>query len=624
MLAFSSKTRINIFVQLLLLLWPLPLVTQPMASESGTLGAFDIDKVIETIHKERHVETVLIITRPQDPVCRLKNFNSPKLPTLRHDKSTVIHLKKVYNSETLALVCISDIEDSILLTTLAQDLNYMREARIIIWLCGDSTKLLQIIRDQAAVYNFLNLLVLHASFQNDKELVTPYGLRPFPSPTLQRIGNISKGPIFPKVYLNFYGKIAVTIPDSISLSIAISTDLRLKSGLFFSAKDKLIVEFTQRRNIQLRMHRYFNRIIDSQDIMKLTQKGELDLPVRYFLRDLSKTSRNIELIEFVEIGSVFVAVPCAQVISIGDVFKGLRTYFAIVIGAYFIFAILETLFFAATYRIVQERFCTSYSSLIVNLRVFCAVLGLPTQLERYRRSFSLQQIVMVMSIFSLIFTCFFNANLSTLLTKHSDQKQIQNFNELRESGLPVATGKIFKDFVDSQSHNGVDFRIRNIEIFDNDEAQYLAFSLNNSYAHYMYSKMWIFVQSYQKNYKINVLCTSAGLKICDTVYATGIVRNNSVFRESLSEFTQWWHTFGFPKYWEKYNYRKLIAHFHPMITRAFPKIRKGVTPLALQDFIWLWKLLGICYTVVGLVFIAELCADHWQKRRTRRITIIMR
>lgn len=144
-----------------------------------------------------------------------------------------------------------------------------------------------------------------------------------------------------------------------------------------------------------------------------------------------------------EIGSILVVIPCGREMRIGDIYKGLKNYSAIVLGAYFIFAIIEVLCVAASNRFFWGRYDFSYSYLFVNLRVFCGVLGLPIRFNRHRSSFSLQQIVLLLGFLRIILTCFFNANLSTLLTKQPQQKQIRNFKGLHESGIPVASNKCF-------------------------------------------------------------------------------------------------------------------------------------------------------------------------------------
>ncbi|KRF83239.1 uncharacterized protein Dvir_GJ26002 [Drosophila virilis] len=95
----------------------------------------------------------------------------------------------------------------------------------------------------------------------------------------------------------------------------------------------------------------------------------------------------------------------------------------------------QTLIVAATNQLFARRPFLPYSRFVLNLWAFAGVLGLPMPLRRYRTTISLQQIIMVMCIFSLVLCSFFNANLSTLLTKHPYYKQIENFEELRDSDL---------------------------------------------------------------------------------------------------------------------------------------------------------------------------------------------
>lgn len=108
-----------------------------------------------------------------------------------------------------------------------------------------------------------------------------------------------------------------------------------------------------------------------------------------------------------------------------------------VLVVYFVFAVIETLIVAATYRLLHQKYRFTYSTLVVNLRAFCGVLGLPLRLNTRRSTLSLQQIVLIMGLFGIIFSCVFNANLSTLLIKQPFRKEIKSFEDLQESDLKV-------------------------------------------------------------------------------------------------------------------------------------------------------------------------------------------
>lgn len=180
------------------------------------------------------------------------------------------------------------------------------------------------------------------------------------------------------------------------------------------------------------------------DIMKMILNGEGDLTTLCRL-----WGTDLELTSAVEITKIFIVVPCRKEIAIGEVYRGLRNNFLIVLGIYIVFTVVETLLEAASCRIFGRSYRFRYSNLFINLNAFSGALGLPINVNRNRRSISLYQILMVMSIFSLIANCFFNANLSTLLTKRPVDQSITNYKELRNSGLKVIFEESFREIIEN-------------------------------------------------------------------------------------------------------------------------------------------------------------------------------
>ncbi|XP_034484379.1 uncharacterized protein LOC117789455 [Drosophila innubila] len=431
-----------ILIQLLLLL-PNTFFTHSISLESGYSQINYLNDVIQNAIKERPADTLLLLKRRQDKNCLMKDFNPHHLiPTLRLDEFTIINVKDLFNSEAISLVFMSELADYILLTSLAKDLHRMRESRVIIWLQSTQSNLrayLDIITEQASNFNFLSLIVLHSTSSDVNELIVAYRLQPFPRPNLKRISNLFDGKLFVKTWLNFNGKTAVILPDLIPPHSLLAKDIHTGKQKLYGCYDRLIEEFAKKYNISLRLNRPISEVgkLGRTEVHRMTINGELDLPIQAFVHAVKWKTQNVEYVSAIDVGGIFIVVPCAREMSIGDVYKGLRTYSSYVLGAYFLFAVLETLIVAATYRIIRRRYRFSYAKLFINLYAFCGVLGLPFPLARYRTSLSLQQMVMVMSIFSLIFSCFFNANLSTLLIKQPHYKQIESYEELRKSGLTV-------------------------------------------------------------------------------------------------------------------------------------------------------------------------------------------
>ncbi|XP_043071165.1 uncharacterized protein LOC122322538 [Drosophila grimshawi] len=501
MLAFYS---ILVLLSLLPVGFQLDTYLTPTPQEAGPSQIIVVNDIIKKVHKERVIEMLLVMNRRQDINCPLRDINPLELPTLRLDEERNITIKRHFNRKILALVCLSELPDTRLLSALADNLHRMRETPIIILLnsvASNLTKDLQIICETTANYNFIHLIVLHLTSNRIEESIVTYRLQPFPSPTLERIRNISDGHIFPKMWLNFKGKTALFLPDLSMPRSMLATDPRTGEQKLCGSSDRLILEFVKA---------------------------------------------------------------------------------------------------------------------LLNMRAFAGVLGLPMPPRRNRTSLSLQQIVIIMSIFSLVFSCFFNANLSTLLTKHPQNKQIQNLKELRDSGLPIKTDKSAK--MNMENAINAEFLknvLPNSEYLSNKEFRKLLFTLNSSYGYQTFTTAWNVIDKYQRYRQQNVLCTSSGLHVSKNIPTAYVLKKNSIFRQAFDDFINLTWSYGLINYWIE-QAKEIMIHL-AFAKETTPNNQESkITPLNIEDLKWLWKLLGVCYSLAGLVFMVEKCVAYLQRKRFNR------
>ncbi|KAH8381713.1 hypothetical protein KR093_011132 [Drosophila rubida] len=578
-----------------------------------------IADIIRNELRERPASTLLVLKRQRQLNCTLKILRPFEIPTLRKDEWTTFPIKYSFKSDVISVVCITELADVILLSALAKDLHHMRESRILIWLQtepANAKALLETIREQAGSYNFLRLMVLHSNILNDEEPSMLYRLQPFPSPSLVRTTHA----IFVDTWRNFMGKSAVILADSLAPYSLLATDHTGKQK-FHGFKDRIISEFAKKYNVTLKLKMPLSAIknLTVTDVFRMTMKGELDLPIRNFaMPPRSPYNSQVEYSSIFQLESVFIVVPCGKEMSLSDVCTGLKTYSTIVLIAYFTFAVLETLFMAAFYRIIRRRYRFSFGNLLINMCAFRGVLGLPIPMARYRNSLSLQQLVMMMSMFSFILSCFFGANLSTLLIKMPHYKRIENFAELRASKLPVN--------VDENTYNYVKWAMGgefyenvmpNIQIMPSRQREEQIFSLNTSCAYQISKKMWNVLQMYQQRSELKLMCTSPGLVISHMA-AVGYLLNNSVYKMALNEYLDQTHSLGLYKHWYDSGNQKIMW--------SFPKTNlvdnQSHRPLNMDDLRWLWQLMGFCYVVAGVVFAIEVIAARWLKKPVNRVIII--
>ncbi|KAH8311937.1 hypothetical protein KR044_008700, partial [Drosophila immigrans] len=579
------------------------LMLEPKLQKINYLG-----DVIENVLKEKSAETLLLLQRRQDLKCPLKDFNIEGMPIVRMDESTVVPMKSLFNCRIIAVVCMSELADSMLFTVLAKDLDRMREARIIIWLQSDESTaetLLNVIRDRASKYSIVYLLVLHSDPSKLKKGFVAFRLEPFPTPTWVLIEDLNKGLKLPDFWHNFRNKTAKLIPSLYAPGSYIIRDRKSGKLRLSGHTDILMMEFAKKRNINLELLRPIEEIDIVANKRILISNGSADLST------ISKVcDANSECSITIDISQIFIVVPCGEEVGIGGVYRSLKNFLLILLGVYLIVSVVTTLVEAAACRIFGRRYRFSYGDVFVNMNAFRWVLGLSSDVHRDRRSMSLHQIIMVMSIFSLIIICFFNANLSTFLTKQPRNNNIKTFKELRESGIPVIFDKVHKKFVLSDIKNSY-LRIPETQIVFESRKKYVSMLMqqNASYAYQVYDKLWKAVTSCHEGYKRADLCRSLGLNIFGLYPNNAYMPFNSIYLQALNDFINSVHDFGLMNHWKSLSITNLVAYSNR--SRVFPQ----PTPLNYNDLKWVWNLLAICYIASILVFIGELCVHRWQMRR---------
>ncbi|KAH8312419.1 hypothetical protein KR044_010682 [Drosophila immigrans] len=593
-----------------LLLMPHPLLPHSISLVPEPAQINPIKHIIEGAIMERPPETLLLLNRQQNENCNWMDLHQLDIPIVLLDELAAFHVKDFFNSNVITVVCMSELADLMLLPVLAKDLHRMRDVRVFIWLQNTPTDpkfFLDMICEHASHANYLNLMVLNSV----NESIVAYRLLPFPTPKLLRIKDIKKGRIFPILWRNLQNKTAVAVPSLYPPASYYHLDKRTGQNYLSGFMDRLIMEFAKKYNISLKMQRALNRtdFVYDSDIVQMTLRGEIDLSMhgRFWRPDVESSTA-------IGNSNLFIVVPCGNVMGLNNVYQSLKNYFLIVLCVYLGFSVVETLLVAATCRIFGRRYRFSWASLFVNLNSFRWVLGLPINVNRNRRSTSLHQIIMIMSIFSLIITCFFNANLSTLFTKRPADHHITNFQELEDSNLPIIFDNVFRSFSKDDliaKHLNVDEK-RGVFVSSHERLQ-LFFAQNCSYAYQMVSKVWDYFDRYQKYYNRKTLCKHKALSIYEAFSLHVILRNNSIYRTPLNDFISWSHDLGFIQHWTDQSIQTLMDFSNRGRSPWHP------APLNYMNLQWVWRLIAIFYVIAILIFIAELCINYMLRKRAPRV-----
>ncbi|XP_051862852.1 uncharacterized protein LOC127565938 [Drosophila albomicans] len=218
----------------------------------------------------------------------------------------------------------------------------------------------------------------------------------------------------------------------------------------------------------------------------------------------------------------------------------------------------------------------------------------------------------------MIVCCFFNANLSTFLTKRPQDGIISNFKELKESRLPVTFDAEFREVV-LQFFKGSDLNFSESQfVFVPIKKRFsMMLDQDTGYAYHVFDKFWEAIKKYQHNYKGIALCQTPGLNIFGASSNHAVLPPNSVYVEAMNDFIQWIHDLGFSKHWIRDSINKLFTYTDGK--REYP----NPTPLNVDDLIWVWYLLGFCYIASIIAFIGELCVKCWKKKRQPRLPFVV-
>ncbi|XP_068152584.1 uncharacterized protein [Drosophila tropicalis] len=337
------------------------------------------------------------------------------MPILQLNEMANIDVKKYYNSEVLALLCINEYADTMLLTTLAKTLRHMAWGRILIWINirhpSDLSQVLFIIGNQANEHKFINLLALHQT----NDTVIGFHLKPFPVAHFERVDNLldSKKNFFVNHQMNFRGKSATLLSHNGTARLFGSRLLGSKSRIFTDFSEKIIREFALQTNLSLENMDYSMKLFDT---------------------------------------TMMIIVPCGiEIFNILDIYKSsdVKNWPICILILYIIFSVLESVVSMCSFRVSGRRHNLTFLNLFVNLRAISTILGLSYPTSR-RATTSLRQTIVIMHIAGLIITTFFSSNLTAMMTKRPELNHIRNFKDLRESNLTVVVDHLSKSIIESQ------------------------------------------------------------------------------------------------------------------------------------------------------------------------------
>ncbi|XP_017058099.2 uncharacterized protein LOC108099237 [Drosophila ficusphila] len=551
-----------------------------------------MDQLVDISTSVKKITTVFMLQK-SGANCTIEDWRPQGITTIRSNGLNSFKLRKYFRvTELLAVVCISQDSDVKLLNSLALFYEYVRQERIILWMQVKATEaILKEVARMAEMHSFLRLVVFEmGNFKNGTSNV--YHLKPFPKPHFQRVGNISdfKG-VFIDPSLNFQGKTATLIQKPGSL---VHYNVCYEAmGCFpvMTEEDKQVLEFARKTNLSLRLS-----LGNIRDL--IAENYDLQMsPGLVSTQDAKKSANSFT------IASVIVVVPCGKQRSLRDVLRQLdfKKCALFVLPVYIAFVVVEGLMRVVTLRMSGQTHLQPFLRSLINLRAIGAILGHSIAIQS-RWNFSRRQLFLALSVFGFVFSNFFACKLSALLTKHSRLAQIQNFEELRASGLPVLIDEELLNFIKKElEENFIEKHIPNVVGVTRKFKDEMIIQFNDSFAYVFYKEEFYILDKYQKHLGHKVFCESCNLTIVSNLPKMFYLKRNSLYMKPLRKFVQKVQESGINLHWKReFLY---MAEKHLNISRNRGITREG--RLSFGDFEWLWFLLLCGYGIASLVFLIE-------------------
>jgi len=559
-----------------------------------------LNQLLKIVHHERSVETLFLLYHTKELNCSLQNWNPEKVPTLRLNELTDVNFEKSFNHNALGVVCVTEYSYEVLLKTLSKAFETIRQERIILLIHRrPNPDVMQDISYQVKGLQFINLLVLITEEQSFTDLIAPgFRLQPFPEPHFKKVRNLfASKDIFPHP-ANYHGRLANAIPNEMYTT--------------YGPGSRIISEFAKKYNITLRL-----QWPPHQNTTGITYEDTYDLNMNLRLFDRKNSLDYINVVTTVSTNCLIVVVPCGMELNGMDIFKelglGTLTWSALIF--FIIFTAVESVFIYISNRINGTNFIMRFTSPLVSLRAFRAIMGQSFPVSN-RSSRSIQLLLCLMSLFGTLFGSFFACKLSSFLTKKPYYPQVETFPELRESGLTVFVDGFTREYIEREI-NGDFFKqeVPNVRTMSTLKLINLLQSVKIRAGFLVHSLPWGAFKKATEKLNHRVYCEGKNLTIVENVPMMIALRRNSIFSRQMRNFILNMAVSGLDKQWFKKYAHKVKADIK-LSLQGF-KMDQSHIPLSLDHFKWLWILLGIAYIISFVVFVIEICWARTHKRIRR-------
>lgn len=559
-------------------------------------------KLLQEIHNEQNYDTLLIMQHYFTKDERLQQIFAVKKAKIIIDmKHRNFLYKNYYNSETLAIIIMEYNWHKLLWQNLAENLNLMRQTKILIILINNLQKIANVqneILKTSENYKMTNILVhlLNTSQEVSREY---WQLKPFPVYHFKKKSfSENNTGYYPKHWHNMRGKIIYTLPDQIEPRSLVWTDLKGDLQLSgFTAK--LVQLFAEKYNASLKFPYpvKVNEITHLSKITNMTNQGLLDIPMSL---DSSFTGEKWLRISYpLEIGQWMIMIPCAQAMKTHQVFKSFLTpqLFAIILNFILIFSILLA--------VMEKLFYYNWNwvNVCVNDKVIPGILG-QSFILRKLPLYSVRFVYILIFLLGLLMGTYFSAHLKTLITTPPKEKQLKTFNDFRLAGK-----KIMLDIWDiknlNTNDNGILEKMQGTIVYIDNTTLYHQyrkhFNTSNSYT--VTTGLWNVFTKNQEFFTHKLFCISKEMIIMDFLLLGIPLQEHSLYREPLDYLIHQVNSVGLFHIWHSNTFYDMLKLGKISLKDTTEK--RSSKAFTDRDLLILWYILLIGQSSSFVIFLLE-------------------
>ncbi|XP_030385872.1 uncharacterized protein LOC115632764 [Scaptodrosophila lebanonensis] len=516
-----------------------------------------LEDILRKANTEQTYDTLLLLSHSRESECMLHRLSAGIVPVLQFNEDASYYLSGSFNSEMLAVVCISKNEklNEELWSGLARNLHNMRRTRVVLILPEGGLKdPLQQIAKMSRRHKILRVVVLWQPAAGN-ETCTLQRLHPFPKEHFVQLPCIGSDPMFIKID-NYYGKSVYTMPDQIVSRSFVYKDPKTGKHLLSGYIAKLFLEFIRWHNLTLKWQSpdLLGKKIPLIALRNLTLNGILDMPISLSGFQLPSA---IGVFSYpFEVSKWFVMVPCPREITTAGIYLMVASsgILVIVVGFYFIFSLLDTIFGCV---LLHRRL--DWSSLLFNERVISDIMG-QSLLMRAHNHLSSRVANAQLFLLGLLVSTLFAAFLKTLLTKHPTEPAIENFQQLRDAPIHIYFDETERFYFDSFSgYRPVDQIRDRIEYLNSNLFYSMRSDLNQSNAFSISYSEWVIIAKRQQLFTRPAMCYTHELIFGHHLLMSIAMEANSIYEQNLNRLIHQVHSSGLTRFWRDQTVRDLVS-----------------------------------------------------------------